>query len=43
MTDIANHVRRYYASFIYPAGTWTKKRRVVAKVEWRPGELVSRT
>jgi len=34
-----NHVRRYYASFGYRAGSWDKKRRVVAKVEWHPGEL----
>ena len=37
-----NHVRRYYASFSYRAGSWDKKRRVVAKVEWHPGELVPR-
>jgi hypothetical protein len=35
-------VRRYYASFSYRAGSWDKKRRVVAKVEWHPGELVPR-
>ena len=35
-----NHVRRYYASFSYQDGSWDRKRRVVAKVEWRPGELV---
>jgi len=35
-------VRRYYASFSYRAGTWAKPRRVVAKVEWHPGELVPR-
>jgi hypothetical protein len=35
-----NHVRRYYASFSYQAGSWDRKRRVVAKVEWHPGELV---
>ena len=34
-----NHVRRYYANFSYQAGSWNKKRRVVAKVEWHPGEL----
>ncbi len=34
-----NHVRRYYASFSYQAGSWERKRRVVAKVEWHPGEL----
>jgi hypothetical protein len=37
-----NHVRRYYASFSYQAGTWHRKRRVVVKVEWHPGELVPR-
>jgi hypothetical protein len=35
-------VRRYYASFHYQAGSWTKPRRVVAKVEWHPGELCPR-
>ena len=33
-----NHVRRYYASFSYQAGSWDRKRRVVAKVEWHPGD-----
>jgi hypothetical protein len=37
-----NHVRRYYASFSYQAGSWDRRRRVVAKVEWHPGELVPR-
>ncbi len=37
-----NHVRRYYASFSYQAKSWNKKRRVVAKVEWHPGELYPR-
>ena len=37
-----NHVRRYYASFSYRAGSWDKARRVVAKVEWHPGELFPR-
>ena len=35
-------VRRYHASFSYQAGTWDKPRRVVAKVEWHPGELSPR-
>jgi Transposase DDE domain group 1 len=35
-------VRRYYASFSYQAGSWTRPRRVVAKVEWHPGELYPR-
>jgi len=37
-----NHVRRSYANFHYQAGSWTKPRRIVAKVEWHPGELVPR-
>ncbi len=37
-----NHVRRYYASFSYRAKVWSKPRRVVAKVEWHPGELCPR-
>ena len=37
-----NHVRRYFACFSYKAGTWNKPRRVVAKVEWHPGELYPR-
>ena len=37
-----NHVRRYYASFGYQAKSWDKARRVVAKVEWHPGELFPR-
>src|ERR1700719_2032450 len=35
-------VRRYYSSFSYQAGSWNKPRRVVAKVEWHPGELYPR-
>jgi len=35
-------VRRYYASFSYQAASWSKARRVVAKVEWHPGELYPR-
>ena len=37
-----NEVRRYYANFTYQAGSWTKPRRVIAKVEWHPGELYPR-
>jgi len=37
-----NEVRRYYANFTYQAASWTKPRRVVAKVEWHPGELYPR-
>ncbi len=35
-------VQRFHASFSYRAGSWDKKRRVVAKVEWHPGELYPR-
>ena len=37
-----NEVRRFYASFRYQAQTWSRPRRVVAKVEWHPGELYPR-
>lgn len=37
-----SHVRRLYASFRYQARSWSRKRRVVAKVEWHPGELYPR-
>lgn len=33
---------RYYSSFTYQAASWSKPRRVVAKVEWHPGELYPR-
>ncbi len=32
-------MRRYYASFSYQAASWRKPRRVVAKVEWHPGQI----
>ena len=38
----SQEVRRYYSSFSYRAGSWNKPRRVVAKVEWHPGELYPR-
>ncbi|MBM3395876.1 MAG: IS1380 family transposase [Betaproteobacteria bacterium] len=34
-----HEVRRYHASFGYQAQSWNKPRRVIAKVEWHPGEL----
>jgi hypothetical protein len=34
-----NHVVRQYTSFHYRAKSWLKPRRVVAKVEFHPGEL----
>jgi Transposase DDE domain group 1 len=37
-----NEVRRSYANFTYQAGSWKRPRRVVAKVEWHPGELYPR-
>ena len=37
-----NRVVRRYASFHYRAKSWTKARRIVAKVEFHPGELFPR-
>jgi hypothetical protein len=37
-----NEVRPYYANFTYQAKSWTKPRRVIAKIEWHPGELYPR-
>jgi hypothetical protein len=37
-----HEVRRFYASFRYQAQSWGHSRRVVAKVEWHPGELYPR-
>jgi len=34
-----NHVRLDYASFSCQAGSWDRKRRVIAKVEWHPDQL----
>jgi len=36
------HDRDFLANFTYRAGSWTKPRRVVAKVEWHLGELYPR-
>lgn len=36
------HVRRFYGVFEYQAASWNKPHRVVAKVEWHPGELFPR-
>jgi hypothetical protein len=35
-------VRRFYANFHCRAASWKLPRRVIAKVEWHPGELVPR-
>jgi hypothetical protein len=37
-----NHVRRVYGDFEHQAGSGDKPRRVLAKVEWHPGELLPR-
>jgi Transposase DDE domain group 1 len=37
-----HHVRRSHACFHYQAGSRKKPRRVIAKVEWHPGELCPR-
>jgi hypothetical protein len=38
----AHYVQRFYRSFRYKAANWSHPRRVVAKVEWHPGELFPR-
>jgi hypothetical protein len=35
---LPHEVRRYFASLGYQAQSWKKSRRVMAKVEWHPGE-----
>jgi hypothetical protein len=37
-----NQIQRFFANFTYQAASWDRKRRVVAKVEWHPGELYPR-
>ena len=37
-----NCVRRVYHDFEYRAASWEKARRVIAKVEWHPGDLFPR-
>ncbi len=37
-----HYVLRFYESFLYQAQSWSRPRRVVAKVEWHPGELLPR-
>jgi DDE family transposase len=41
-SDDIHEVLRLHANFSYQAGSWTKPRRVIAKVEWHPGELYPR-
>jgi hypothetical protein len=38
----AHYVQRFYKSFRYQAASWSRPRRLVAKVEWQPGELFPR-
>ena len=38
----SNTIERHYANFTYQAKSWSRPRRVVAKVEWHPGELFPR-
>jgi len=35
-------VKRFYEDFQYQAASWDKPRRVIAKIEWHPGELFSK-
>ncbi len=32
-------VRRFYEDFEYQAASWDKSRRMIARIEWHPGEL----
>ena len=32
-------VKRFFEDFEYQAASWDKPRRVIAKIEWHPGEL----
>jgi Transposase DDE domain group 1 len=38
----AHYVQRFYQSFRYKAASWSRPRRVVAKLEWHLGELFPR-
>jgi hypothetical protein len=35
-------VKRFCEDVSYQAHSWEKERRVIAKIEWHPGELCSR-
>jgi hypothetical protein len=35
-------VKRFFVDFDYQAASWDKERRVIAKIEWHPGELFPR-
>ena len=35
-------VKRFYEEFQYQAASWDKERRVIAKIEWHPGDLFPR-
>ncbi|NIP69006.1 MAG: IS1380 family transposase [Planctomycetales bacterium] len=35
-------VKRFFEDFQYQAASWDKSRRVIAKIEWHPGELFPR-
>jgi len=35
-------VKRFHEDFEYQAASWNKSRRVIAKIEWHPGELFPR-
>jgi len=35
-------VKRFYEEFSYKAQSWDKERRVIAKIEWHPGDLFPR-
>ena len=42
MGVLSGEADSHFASFSYQAQSWSKPRRVAAKVEWHPGELYPR-
>jgi hypothetical protein len=41
-SPLLTKVERIYEDFQYQAASWDKERRVIAKIEWHPGELFPR-
>jgi hypothetical protein len=43
LADLSGHwIDRFLEDFEYQAASWDKERRVIAKIEWHPGELFPR-
>ena len=39
---LTTRIKRFHVDFQYQAKSWNKPRRVIAKIEWHPGELLPR-